>query len=54
MVRVCDGSSLPIHNAKVYMLRSSANAAHEIWDVTDPKNPQPVRTVSGVRGPLQV
>jgi hypothetical protein len=46
MVRVCDGSSLPIHNAKVYMLRSYANSAHEIWDVTDPKNPQPVRTVS--------
>jgi hypothetical protein len=39
MVRVCDGSTLPIGNSKVYMLRSYANSAHEIWDVTDPKNP---------------
>jgi len=39
MVRVCDGSSLPIHNNKLYMLRSYANSAHEIWDVTDPSHP---------------
>jgi len=47
MVRVCDGSQLPIGNNKVYMLRSYANSAHEIWDVTDPKKPSGVRTVAG-------
>ncbi len=47
MVRVCDGSTLPIHNNKVYMLRSYANSAHEIWDTTDPSNPVGVRTVAG-------
>jgi hypothetical protein len=47
MVHVCDGSTLPIQNSKVYMLRSYANSAHEIWDVTDPKNPVSVRTVVG-------
>ena len=47
MVRVCDGSSLPIHNNKIYMLRSYANSAHEIWDVTNPSNPVAVRTVAG-------
>lgn len=47
MVRVCDGATLPIHNNKVYMLRSYGNSAHEIWDVTDPKNPVGVRTVVG-------
>jgi hypothetical protein len=45
MVRVCDGSTLPIHNKKIYMLRTYANSAHEIWDVTNPSNPLPVRTV---------
>jgi len=43
MVRVCDG--LPAGGGKVYMLRSYANSAHEIWDVTDPGNPKDVRTV---------
>jgi hypothetical protein len=47
MVRVCDGSTLPIHDSKVYMLRTYANSAHEIWDVTDPSNPVGVRTVAG-------
>jgi len=47
MVRVCDGSSLPIHDTKVYMLRSYSNSAHEIWDVTDPSKPAGVRTVAG-------
>src|SRR2546430_1558749 len=46
-VRVCDGSTLPIHDNKVYMLRGFANSAHEVWDVTDPSKPLPVRTVSG-------
>jgi hypothetical protein len=46
MVRVCDGSTLPIHDNKIYMLRTYANSAHEIWDVTNPSNPLPVRTVA--------
>jgi len=46
-VRVCDGSTLPIHNNKVYLLRGYANSAQEIWDVTDPGNPVGVRTVAG-------
>lgn len=47
MVRVCAGSSLPIKNTKYYLLRSYGNSAHEIWDVTNPSSPQPVRTVAG-------
>ena len=47
MVRVCDGSTLPIGNTKVYMLRTYAGSAHEIWDVTDPSKPVGVRTVAG-------
>jgi hypothetical protein len=47
MVRVCDGSTLPIHDNKVYMLRTYANSAHEIWDVTKPSSPVGVRTVAG-------
>ncbi|HKE92296.1 MAG TPA: hypothetical protein VKB45_18325 [Gemmatimonadales bacterium] len=46
MVRVCDGNTLPIHDNKVYMLRSYANSAHEIWDVTIPSAPVGVRTVA--------
>src|SRR5256712_314045 len=46
-VRVCDGSTLPIRDNKVYMLRGFSNSAHEVWDVTDPSKPLPVRTVSG-------
>src|SRR6266852_4977062 len=44
MVRVCDGSTLPVHDNKVYLLRSYANSAHEIWDVTNPSSPVGVRT----------
>ena len=47
MVRVCPGSSLPIKNTKFYLLRSYANSAHEIWDVTNPSVPVGVRTVAG-------
>src|SRR5713226_5348621 len=45
--RICDGSTLPIHNSKVYLLRSYSNSAHEIWDVTTPSIPVGVRTVAG-------
>jgi len=50
MVRVCDGSTLPVGNTRVYMLRSYGQGnpgAHEIWDVTDPSKPKGVRTVAG-------
>jgi hypothetical protein len=47
MVRVCDGSTLPVRDNKVYMLRTYANSAHEIWDVTNPSTPVGVRTVAG-------
>src|SRR2546425_9418938 len=47
MVRVCDGNTLPIHDNKVYMLRTYSDSAHEIWDVTNPSNPVGVRTVAG-------
>ncbi len=40
MVRVCDGKTLPKGDkSAVYLLRTFGNAAHEIWDVTDPANP---------------
>jgi hypothetical protein len=45
MVRVVDGNGLPVHDGKMYLLRSYASAAHEIWDVTDPSNPKDVLTV---------
>jgi len=47
MVRVCDGNTLPVHDSKIYMLRTYASSAHEIWDVTDPSHPVGVRTVAG-------
>src|SRR5713101_7171792 len=45
MVRVCDGIGANV--GKVFMLRSYASSAHEIWDVTDPSHPAGVRTVAG-------
>jgi len=50
MVRVCSGSVLPKAEAgKWYLLRSHGNAgpdeAHEIWDVTDPRNPAFLTTI---------
>ena len=49
MVRVCSGDDLPKGvKGKFYMLRPYGNQAHEIWDTTDPANPQLVTTV--VRG----
>jgi len=47
MVRVCGGNMLPVHDNRVYMLRSYANSAHEIWDVTNPSTPVGIRTVAG-------
>jgi len=46
MARVCDGRSLPKGDrAKVYLLRTFGNAAHEVWDVTAPEKPARVTTV---------
>jgi len=45
MVRVCDGIGANV--GKVFMLRSYANSAHEIWNVTNPASPVGVRTVAG-------
>jgi hypothetical protein len=52
MVRVCDGGELPrADRNKVYLLRTSGNSAHEIWDVTDPARPSRLTVViSGLRG----
>jgi hypothetical protein len=47
MVRVCDGRTLPVNDNRIYLLRSYANAAHEIWDVSNPRHPVGVRTVAG-------
>jgi len=52
MVRVCDGAELPrADKARVYLLRTFGNSAHEVWNVTDPARPALLRTVaSGLRG----
>jgi hypothetical protein len=40
MVRVCNGKDLPKGDpAKVYLLRTFGNLAHEVWDVTVPEKP---------------
>jgi len=49
MVRICSGDDLPKGvKGRFYMLRTFGNQAHEIWDTTDPANPQLLTTV--VRG----
>jgi hypothetical protein len=52
MVRVCDGAELPrADKSKVYLLRPLGNAAHEVWDVSDPSKPGLLKTiVSGLKG----
>jgi len=46
MVRVCDGTTLPnADKTKVYLLRTYGNAAHEVWDITNPSRPTPLTTV---------
>jgi hypothetical protein len=52
MVRVCHGRDLPRADAaKVYLLRTLGNSAHEIWDVTMPERPSLLTTViSGLKG----
>jgi hypothetical protein len=52
MVRACNGSDLPkADKSKVYLLRTYGNAAHEIWDVSDPAKPGLLTTiVKGLKG----
>ena len=51
MVRVCDGASLPKGDkSKVYLLRTYGNAAHEIWDVSDPARPVRIASIGPVKG----
>ncbi len=52
MVQVCDGKTLPKGDpAKTYLLRTFANLAHQIWDVTNPARPAMLTTVvSGLEG----
>jgi hypothetical protein len=52
MLRVCDGATLPKGDkSKVYLLRPYGNAAHEIWDVTNPARPSLLTTVvKGLKG----
>jgi hypothetical protein len=46
MVRVCDGATLPrADKSKVYLLRTYGNAAHQVYDVTDPAKPTFLTTV---------
>ncbi|HEV8436592.1 MAG TPA: hypothetical protein VGT40_00695 [Methylomirabilota bacterium] len=46
MARVCDGSDLPKGvPGKTYLLRTLGNAAHEVWDVSNPREPALVTTV---------
>jgi hypothetical protein len=48
MVRVCRGQDLPrADRSKTYLLRTLGNAAHEVWDVSDPSRPSPLVTVVG-------
>src|SRR5262245_55445097 len=52
MVRVCNGRDLPKGDpAKVYLLRTFGNLAHEVWDVTAPEKPaRVVVVVGGLKG----
>jgi hypothetical protein len=46
MVRVCNGKALPKGDpAKVYLLRTFGNLAHEVWDVSAPEKPARVGVV---------
>src|SRR5262245_6804343 len=51
MVRLCNGKDLPKGDAaKVYLLRTLGNSAHEIWDVTVPERSSLLTTViSGLK-----
>src|SRR5262249_15761559 len=51
MVRVCDGKALAKGgSAKVYMLRTFGNSAHEIWDTSGRAKPVLVARLDGLKG----
>ena len=51
MVRICGGAQLPKgERGKFYMLRTFGNAAHEIWDVSDPAKPVRLASIGPVKG----
>lgn len=51
MTRVCDGKTLPKGDpGKVYLLRSAGDAAHELYDVTNPARPSLVTRIGGLVG----
>src|SRR3989441_9469782 len=46
LVRVCNGKDLPKGDpAKVYLLRTFGNLAHEVWDVSTPEKPSRVAVI---------
>ena len=47
MARVCDGKDLPRGGGpgKTYLLRTLGNLAHEVWDVSNPRQPALLTTV---------
>ena len=46
MVRVCDGDELPkAVRGATYLLRTLGNLAHEVWDVSNPREPRLLTTV---------
>jgi len=46
MVRVCEGADLPKGvRGRTYLLRTLGNLAHEVWDVTNPREPSLLTTV---------
>ena len=46
-VQVCGGTELPNADPqKIYMLRTNGQVSHEVWDITDPAEPNFVTTVT--------
>jgi hypothetical protein len=52
MVQVCDGKTLPKGDpTKTYLLRTFANLAHEVWDVSAPARPALIaKVIEGLNG----
>jgi hypothetical protein len=51
MVRVCSGKELPNGERNAfYLLRTFGNAAHEIWNVSDPSKPKLITRLGGLKG----
>ncbi|MGH8867493.1 MAG: LVIVD repeat-containing protein [Actinomycetes bacterium] len=51
MTRVCNGADLPNGQPGTeYLLRAAGDEAHEVWDVTDPENPELLTTIDAGRG----